>query len=181
MTSETLEPRPEAGGEGARTDPFRVLHGELRRLAEREMGNQPPGHTLQPTALVHEAYLKLRSHAAEWNDRHHFLRLAAKAMRQILVDHARGKTADRRAPPGRRLELDSVVEAYEERSGGLVALNAALDRLESRDPELVQLVELRFFCGHTMDETAEILGLSPRSAARRWNVARVFLRSELEG
>lgn len=174
--------RLKGGDASVRDELFECVHSALHRLAGAEMARQRPEHTLQPTALVNEVYLKLGgADSGAWVDRAHFMRLAGKAMRQILVDHARGKAALRRAGPGPRIELEDLAAEYECRSGGLTELEAALSRLQLRDPELVQLIELRFFAGRSMDEIAEVLGISPRSAARRWEVARVFLKSELRG
>lgn len=179
---EGLFARLAAGDSSARDELFECVHAELHDLARAEMARQRPSHTLQPTALVNEAYLKLGGkHEGEWTDRAHFLRLAGKAMRQILVDHARGKNALRRADPGPRVELEDLAQEYDRRSGGVLELEDALDRLHERDPALVQLVELRFYAGRSMEEIALILDISPRSAARRWEVARVLLRSELGG
>ena len=179
---EALFTRLRAGDLAVKDELFECVHSELHRLARVEMARQRPSHTLQATALVNEAFLKLGgADPGGWIDRAHFLRLAGKAMRQILVDHARGKATLRRAEPGARVELDELAAEYERRSGGLVELEAALARLQERDPGLVQLIELRFFAGRSMDEVAEVLGISPRSAARRWEVARVFLKGELRG
>lgn len=174
--------RLKAGDLAVRDELFECVHSALHRLAGAQMAKQRPGHTLQPTALVNEAFLKLGgADPRAWVDRAHFMRLAGKAMRQILVDHARGKATLRRAGAGPRIELEELAAEYELRSGGLTELEAALSRLQLRDPELVQLIELRFFAGRSMDEIAELLGISPRSAARRWEVARLFLKGELRG
>ncbi|MBL8858090.1 MAG: sigma-70 family RNA polymerase sigma factor [Planctomycetes bacterium] len=178
---EDLFARSRAGDTAARDELFAFVHSGLHAIARAEMAKQHGSHTLQATALVNEAYLKLGIHAAAGaTDRAHFMRLAGRAMRQILVDHARRKSAQKRADPGLRVELDDLVGEYERRSGGLVELEEAIARLQAKDPELVQLIELRFFAGRSMDEVAEVLGISPRSAARRWEVARLFLKGELE-
>ncbi len=177
---EQLFARLRAGEEAARDELFACVHDELRRLAGAAMKAQPAAHTLQATGLVNEVYLKLRGvEPSAWADRAHFLCVAGTAMRQILVDHARAKATARRAAPGARVELDTLAEEYERRSGGLVALEAALARLQLRDPELVRLIELRFFAGRSMDEVAAVLAISPRTAARRWEVARLYLMGEL--
>lgn len=159
---------------------FLEVYGELHRLAQRVMAHQRGSHTLQPTALVNEAFLKLRAQdQGAVVDRTHFLRTSARAMRQILVDHARRKNAQKRSSTGERVELDGLVEEYERRSGDLVRLELALEHLEQRDPDLVRMVEMRFFVGHTVEESAAILGISPREAARRWQTARLILKAKL--
>lgn len=177
---ETLFQRLRAGDDAAREELFPVVYGELHRLARAHMARQRPGHTLQPTALVNEAFLKMcRPEEVVWVDRQHFLRVAATAMRQILVDHARKRNADKRRDPGQRVELDGLVGEFERRSGGILELDAALERLQQHDPELVKLVELRFFGGHEVAEAARLLGISERTAYRRWNVARLFLLDDM--
>jgi RNA polymerase sigma factor (TIGR02999 family) len=177
---EELFRRLREGDPSAREQLFDLVYAELHRQARTLMALQRPGHTLQPTALVNEAYFKLCGHGDRvYTDRQHFLRVAAKAMGQVLIDHARRRAADKRSAPGGRVELEGLVAEFDERSGGLVALGAALERLEQRDPQLVRLVELRFFGGHEVPEAAEILGISERTAARLWKAARLFLRDEM--
>jgi RNA polymerase sigma factor (TIGR02999 family) len=177
---EALLLRLREGDASAHAELFEVVYAELHRQARSFMADQRPGHTLQATALVNEAYFKLSRHDdAAYVDRQHFLRVAAKAMGQVLIDHARKRGAEKRSTPGERVELDGLVQEFEQRSGGLVALGAALERLEERDPELVRLVELRFFGGYEVAEVAEIL--SERTAARMWRTARLFLRDEMGG
>lgn len=154
------------------------LYAELRRLALGHVGKEPI--TLQATALVNETYLRLRD-KYEWRGRAAFLALASTAMRHIIVEHARRQRAEKRPLASKAVDLDAIVERYEESAHGLVALDAALERLAARDPALVRLVELRFFGGRSMDEVAELLCISPRQAARWWNTARGFLRRELDG
>lgn len=169
----------EGDGE-ARDGLFPLIYAELHRLARAQMARQRPGHTLQPTALVHEVFLKLRARTGiVCEDRQHFLRLAATAMRQILIDHARRRDAEKRREVGQRLELDALTEEFERRSGGLLALDAALSRLRALDEDLVRLVELRFFGGLEFPAIAELLGVSLRTAHRKWSVARLILRDEL--
>jgi RNA polymerase sigma-70 factor, ECF subfamily len=177
---EALFRRLREGDVAAREELFPLVYEELRRLARGHMAHQRASHTLQATALVNEAYLKLcRGDEDGFVDREHFLRLAATAMRQVLVDHARRRDAEKRRDPGERVELDGLVAEFERRSGGLVELDCALERLTQRDPELVRLIELRFFGGHEMAEVAALLGISERSAARRWKTARLYLLGEL--
>ena len=178
---------PGGGGpwEGARPgELFRAVYTELHDIARHSMRGQPVGHTLQPTALVNEAYLRMRG-SEEWQDRSHFLRVAARAMRQILVDHSRRRAAEKRVPPEKRQDYDQSIDGlaaqYDARSIDLVGLDAALGRLAERDPKLAELVELHFFGGQTMEECARLLGLSERQAYRWWKTARAFLHREVEG
>lgn len=158
-----------------------MVYDELRRMAKRHMRGQPRDHTLQASALVNEAYLKLfRGVPHGFRDRSHFLAVASHAMRSLLVDHARGKARRKRRAEGDRLPLDSLVDAFEERSSDLDALDDALERLAERDERMVRVVELRFFLGATASETADILGCSQRTVERDWNAARLWLRKELE-
>ena len=155
---------------------YSVLHG----LARRQLSGQAGGHTWQPTVLVHEAFLRLSGREElDWNDRAHFLRAAASAMRCALIDHARERQRLKRSKPGNELPIDSVEIAYESRSMDLQDLNAALIRLEEAEPELAQLVELRFFAGCSVDESARILGTSRRKGERDWAFARRWLFREL--
>jgi RNA polymerase sigma factor (TIGR02999 family) len=157
------------------------LYAELHRLAEQCMLGQPPGHTLQTTALVHEAYLRLapKAHLA-WEDRARFLATAAKAMRHVLVDHARARSRRKRTPPGQELPLDRIVPAYEDRAHDLVALDEALERLAAFDAPMAQAVELRFFGGISFEECARVLGLPLRTFERRWAAVKAWLRAEVQ-
>jgi RNA polymerase sigma-70 factor, ECF subfamily len=178
---DTLFDRLRRGDAEARALLVPRLYSELHGLARGLMGQQRGAHTLQPTALVNEAYLRLfRANGRSWTDRAHFLRLAATVMRQVLVDHARRKLALKRSEPGERVPLDAVIDRFEERSGSLLALEAVLERLADDDPELVEFVELRFFAGHSLPEIARVLGISERTAERRWQAVRLQLRAELE-
>ncbi|MEM7516701.1 MAG: ECF-type sigma factor [Planctomycetota bacterium] len=173
--------RARSGDSDAHESLFTALEKELREVARSQMARQPKGHTLQPTALVNEAYLRIfSSESAEISGRTHFMRLASRVMRQVLVDHARKRSASKRRSQGQRLDLDQLVEEFDRRSGGLVALDEALDSLQQRDPDLVRLVEMRFFGGRTMAEIGEALGVSERHALRLWNAARAFLRAKIE-
>ena len=169
-------------GEGdAAAELLVLVLGELRAIAERHMRGQQPWHTLEPTALVNEAYLRLfKNGVAEFNDRGHFLKAASRAMRCVLVDHARAGACQRRAAPGVRLPIEGLAELFEERAHDLVALDAALERLAEQDPRGAQVVELLFFGGRTEAETAEVLGVSERTVQRDWQMARAWLRRELE-
>ena len=159
-----------------------LLYEELRKLAKARMAKLPPGQTLQTTALVHEAYLRLASDPeASWSGRGHFFKAASIAMRNILVDAARRKASHKHGGGRKRIELehaDFVIEAPDE---DILAVNEALKTLEERDPEKAHIVLLRYFCGLTNDETAEALGLSHATVERRWRFVRAWLRSQLSG
>jgi RNA polymerase sigma factor (TIGR02999 family) len=175
-----------AGEPGAADRLVPLVYGELHRMAHRRLADEPTGHTLSTTALVHEAYLKLVDQArAGWEDRAHFFAVAARAMRQILVDYARRHHAARRGGPAQRqVALDdraALGVATAARADELLALDEALERLEAVDPRLARIVECRFFVGLTEPETAEALGVSQRTVARGWMTARGWLYEELRG
>jgi RNA polymerase sigma factor (TIGR02999 family) len=169
-----------AGDMRAAEELLPVLYGELHALAERMMRDQGAAHTLQATALIHEAWMKLVG-ASEGSveSRTHFAALAARAMRSVLVDHARRKRAEKRGGDAGRVALDTVTEAFEQSSVDLLELDEALTSLSVMDGELGRIVELRFFAGMSVDETAAVLGVSAPTIARRWRVARMWLWSEL--
>jgi RNA polymerase sigma factor (TIGR02999 family) len=171
--------RLRAGDRDAFDDLVPLVYEELRRMAHSQMSGQRSGHTLQATALVHEAVARL-SGGGSWNDRVHFFSAAARAMRCVLVDHARSKARVRRCQPGERVALDDVVAVYEERSFDLVELDDALDLLASFDPGLARIVELRFFGGLDVAEVAQILGMSLRSVERELVCAKAWLRKTLQ-
>lgn len=157
-----------------------LVYDELRRLAAHYMRQERTDHTLQPTALVHEAYLRLvEQREVTWENRAHFFGVAANLMRRILVDHARSKRAEKRGGSVQRVTLDHALQYCEEKSDELIALDEALTRLATWDPRQCQIVELRFFGGLTEDETAAILGVSPRTVKRDWRVARIWLHGEI--
>jgi RNA polymerase sigma factor (TIGR02999 family) len=158
-----------------------LVYGELHRQAERFMRTQAPGHTLQVTGLVHEAYLRLvNQEGAEWQSRAHFFGVAGKAMRSILVDHARALWAAKRGAGAQRLSLGAVdAAAGAGVAVDVVALDEALSRLAALDPEQSRLVELRYFAGLGIEETAEVLGVSPATVKRQWRVTRAWLKREL--
>jgi RNA polymerase sigma factor (TIGR02999 family) len=165
-----------------------LVYGELRKVAHRQLGAERAGHTLSTTALVHEAYLRLVDQTrAEWTDRAHFFAVAARAMRRILVDYARRHRALRRGGGWRPLSLESLADgdagamAAAERADELMALDEALERLAALDERLSRVVECRFFAGLTEAETAEVLGVTPRTVARDWVKARGWLHRELRG
>jgi RNA polymerase sigma factor (TIGR02999 family) len=159
-----------------------LVYAELRRIAARALVAERREHTLQPTALVNEAYVRLveRPNAA-WQDRAHFLACAARLMRQILVDHARAHRADKRGGGLLRVTLGEEALAAEGPEVDLLALDAALERLAGQDEQKSRIVELRYFGGLSNEETAEALGISPRTVKRGWALARAWLRRELEG
>ncbi len=153
-----------------------LVYEELRRLAERSFRQQPVGHTLQPTALVHEAYLKLAARDdAPWDDRTHFLAHAATAMRHILVDHARARATEKRGGDRRRISLDQELAADREREVDVLALNEALESLAAFDERKARVIELRFFAGLSIDETATALGVSAVTVSTDWRFARAWI------
>lgn len=157
-----------------------IVYDELRRLAAGYLKGERPGHTLQPTALVHEAYLRLvRQDRVEWQNRAHFFGIAARMMRRVLVDHARRRQAEKRDAGGFRLTLQ-LGEAFEAaRDPELLELDQALGRLERLDADQARVVELRFFGGLTVEETAVVLGISTATVKREWRTAKAFLRDEM--
>jgi RNA polymerase sigma factor (TIGR02999 family) len=158
-----------------------LVYDELRKLAAHRLAQETPGQTLQPTALVHEAYLRLLGSQPEqpWNSRGHFFAAAAEAMRRILIDNARRKERPKHGGGRQRIELDPELPASRPRVN-LIALDDALTRLEQREPAKAQLVKLRFFAGLTIPEAARALGISVATAERRWTYARTWLYAELE-
>jgi len=154
-----------------------VVYDELRRLAARRMAQEAPGHTLQATALVHEAWLRLSAAAARpWENRAHFFGAAAEAMRRILVEHARRKLSQKRGGGAAAVELDEAALVLAAPPDELLAVHEALDRLTQEDVEAAQLVKLRYFVGMTMDEAASAMGMSKRTAEGLWTYARAWLR-----
>jgi len=169
-----------AGNEPAVDQLVPLVYGELRRIAARFMRRERPGQTLQTTALVHEAYLRLlKDQDISFQNRAHFLGIAARSMRQILVEHARARDAEKRGGERRRITLDEAVAAGVPRDIDLLALDLALERLAVLDPNRARIVELRFFGGLTNEETAAALGVSPATVKRAWTVARAWLYREL--
>jgi RNA polymerase sigma factor (TIGR02999 family) len=160
---------------------FPLVYDALRQLAAAKLAQEAPGQTLQATALVHEAYLKLvESTAQQWNSRGHFFAAAAEAMRRILVDQARKKQSLKHGGGRVREALDEAKVMAPEVGEDLVALDAALELLAGRDAEAAELVKLRFFGGLSSAQAAEALGISPRTADRAWTFARAFLLAELK-
>lgn len=158
-----------------------LVYQELRAMAHRQLGGRGRGGTLQTTALVHEAYLKLVDQSrAEWRDRAHFLAVASIAMRHVLVDRARSRLALKRGGELRRITLDEQEIGVDDQPDALVQLDEAMERLGEVDPRLVRVVECRFFGGLTEEEIAEALGLTVRTVQRDWAKARMMLRRALE-
>ena len=157
-----------------------LVYGELRSLAARQLRGEGDAHTFQPTALVHEAWLKLaQGRSIAWQGRAHFYGVAARAMRQVLVDAARKRDAGRRGGDLQRVTLDPDVMIDGRGEHGVMDLHEALERLGRMDESLERLIELRFFAGLTLDEAADALGVSRRKAAKDWAAARLWLRREL--
>ena len=167
-----------AGDRGAAGRLMPLVYDELRRIARGRLAGQD--QTLQTTALVHEAYLKLAGHSRlDVLDRHHFFALAARAMRQLVVDHARRRTAQKRGGEVRMVALDDMQIPVDDRADEMLALDEALERLSALDETLGRIVELRFFAGLSVEETAQALDCSARTVKRDWRKARAFLYNEL--
>jgi len=156
-----------------------ATYRELRRLAGAYLRRERAGHTLQPTALVHEVYLRLADAGTPWVDERHFVGIAARSMRQILVEHARARGAQKRWAGMDRVTLTASLVAAADEDAMLPALDEALSRLELLDAEQARIVELRYFVGLSVEETAATLGLSPATVKRRWAFARAWLHREL--
>jgi len=172
-----------AWGQGDQTALERLMplvYEELRRLARRHMNRQRPGHTLQTTALVNEAYLRLiDSSQVQWQNRAHFFAVSAQLMRRILVDFARSRKSLKRGAEARQITLDDSLEVSSERGADMIALDDALNALAEMNPRQSQIVELRYFGGLSEEEIAEALKISPRTARRDWSLARAWLYREL--
>ncbi len=168
------------GDEAARDDLIRTVYQELRRIADRYLRLERADHTLQPTALVHEAYLRLIDQTqVSWQNRAHFFGVAAQMMRRILVDHARTKHRDKRGGLARTLTLEVAMDVSKGRSADLVELDEALEGLTAIDARKGRVVEMRFFGGLTVEEAAEVLGVSPQTVMRDWRLAKAWLYQEL--
>ncbi len=175
-----LADRWRAGDEAAGDLLTSTLYGELRHVAGGYLRRERQGHTLQPTALVHEAMIRLFGSGATIKERGHFVALAARTMRQVLVDHARHKQAGKRVPPGQQIPLDATMLLANTAPGvDILALDAALSKLALVSPRAAKVVELRYFGGLTAKETAETLDVSLSSVEREWRAARAWLRGEL--
>jgi RNA polymerase sigma factor (TIGR02999 family) len=169
-----------SGDSTALADVFPLIYDELLRLARQQLRREPDGHTLSPTALVHEAYMRLVDYSrVEWANRAHFMAIASTAMRRILVDHARGHRSLKRGGGVRPVSIDAVEVGAEARADQRVASDEALERLRQVEPRQAQVVECRFFGGMTEEETAEALGIGLRTAKRDWARAKSWLHREI--
>jgi RNA polymerase sigma factor (TIGR02999 family) len=178
---ERLLARAAAGDARAMTDLMPLVYDELRRIAGRYMRRERPGQTIQATALVHEAYLRLlRDRAKDWHTRAHFVGIAANAMRQILVERARARGAAKRGGGRERVTIDEGAVAGPSPPVDVEALDEALERLAALDARQARIVELRFFGGLTVEEAADVVGISPATLKRDWMVARAWLKRELD-
>ncbi len=173
--------RWQKGDKAALDEMLPAVYDELRRLAVIGLARERPGHTLQPTELVHEAYMQLISQReVDWRDRAHFLGVGAQAIRRILLHHARDRSAQKREGYAKRVPLDLALDSLErEATTDIVTVNAALDRLAEKDARQAQVVELRIFGGLTTEETAEVMAVSPATVKRDWASGVLWLRREL--
>lgn len=168
------------GDEDAAQNLFTLVYDELRRMARSRMARESPGHTLQPTALVHEAYIRLMADDdPRFENRAHFFCAAAEAMRRILIEHARKKRSDKRHGSRQKVELTETMAVQEPTSDEVAALDEALVRLEAKDRQMSDVLKLRFFVGLTVQETAEALDLAPRTVDRQWAAARAWITREM--
>jgi len=169
------------GEDGAASKLIPVVYDELRRLAGSYMRRERVDHTLQATALVNEAYLKLiEQRAVNWQSRAHFFGVAAQLMRRILIDYARGHTREKRGGELKKVSLDEVILFSEQQADELLAVDDSLNLLEKMDPRQARVVELRFFAGLSVEEAAEALGVSPKTVKRDWSVAKAWLYADLK-
>ncbi|MGH9801738.1 MAG: sigma-70 family RNA polymerase sigma factor [Blastocatellia bacterium] len=169
------------GDEAARDELLPLVYQELHRLAGRYLGRERTGHTLQATALVHEAYLRLvNQQEVNWQNRAHFFGVSAQIMRRILVDHARSRQMAKRGGDARQVDLEEALMVSDERAADVVALDDALKALAEFDERKCRMVELRFFGGLSIEETAEVLGVSPGTVMRDWTLAKAWLQREIE-
>jgi RNA polymerase sigma factor (TIGR02999 family) len=174
--------RIEQGDPAAANQLLPLVYDELRRLAKQKLAHEKPGQTLQATALVHEAYLRLigpNRQGESWDSRGHFFAAAAEAMRRILIDQARAKGRQKRQADRHRLDIDAADVAVHSTPDQLLAIDEALTKLEREDPAVFELVRLRYFAGLNVDEAAAALGISAATAYRHWNYARAWLHAEL--
>jgi RNA polymerase sigma factor (TIGR02999 family) len=173
----------EAGDPKAAAQLWPLVYDELRRLAAQKLAQEKPGHTLQPTALVHEAYLRLvgaPSVSEGWANRKHFFAAAAEAMRRILIENARRKQSQKHGGGMNRQALEPAQLPAPEADANLLALDEALGKLANSDPQAAELIKLRFFAGLTSKQAADVMGVSPRTADFIWAYARAWLRTELQ-
>lgn len=181
MSEVTQLLRSWSGGDpGALQRVMTLVYAELRRLAAQQLSGERRDHTLQVTGLVNEAYLRLCDQRAEWIDRRHFLLIAATLMRRVLVDHARRQQAAKRPPPDSRLSIDDVDPAALRADQDLLALDTALAALEAVDARQARIVELRYFVGMDIEDTARTMQLSVSTVTREWRMARAWLQRQLD-
>ncbi|HZS04612.1 MAG TPA: sigma-70 family RNA polymerase sigma factor [Blastocatellia bacterium] len=170
----------QAGNREALDQLLPLVYGELRRLAAARLRGERPDHTLQPTALVHEAYLRLvDQREVDWRNRAQFFGLAAEMMRRILVNHAIARKAEKRGGEDARMSIDDAVSFAVEREVNLVLLDEALNKLAALDPQQCRIVEMRFFAGLTVEEVAEVLGISTATVKREWRAAKAWLYHQI--
>lgn len=167
------------GNPAARDELIPLVYAELHRLAQGYLRRERRGHTLQSAALVHEAFLRLVDQRVAWRNRAHFFGIAAQSMRRILVDYARSRQNDKHGGAQIHLELDEALDEAAARDADLVSLDDALKSLSEIDPQQSRVIELRYFGGLTIEETAEVLGVSDTTVEREWRLARAWLRREL--
>lgn len=167
------------GDEEALNKLLPVVYGELRKLAGRYLRKERPDHSLQATALVHEAYLRLIGQEVSWQNRAHFFGVAAEIMRRILIDNARKHQASKRGSGAIKLALDEALDMADEKAAELIALDDALKALAVFDEQKSKIVELRFFGGLSIEETAQVMGLSPATVVRQWKLAKAWLYHEV--
>jgi RNA polymerase sigma-70 factor, ECF subfamily len=169
------------GNDAAASKLMPLVYNELRQLASRYMRRERTDHTLQATALVHEAYLKLvEQRLVDWQGRAHFLGVAAQMMRRILIDHARSHLRDKRGGGAVVVPLDEAIVFAPEQASELIRLDQSLERLAKLDPRQSRIVELRFFGGLTVEETAQVVGISPKTVKREWAMAKAWLHGDLK-
>jgi RNA polymerase sigma factor (TIGR02999 family) len=170
------------GDQNARDELIPLVYQELHRLAHHYMSHERPGHTLQTSALINEAFLRLAAQSeVQWQNRAHFIGIAGQMMRRILVDYARNRGYAKRGGNALQVSLDEQLIVSEERSADVIALDDALQSLARLDERKSRLVELRFFGGLSIEETAEVLGVSPGTVMRDWTLAKAWLRREMSG
>lgn len=167
------------GDETALNELMPIVYDQLHRMANQYMRSQPSGHTLQPTALIHEAYVKLAGSNQEWKNRAHFFGVASRAMRHILVDHVRNRRSLKRGSDPQRVPIEESILVSAERAEGLVELDETLKRLSALDERKGRVVELKYFGGLSNDEIAEVLSISPKTVTRDWQFARTWLLREM--
>ncbi len=167
------------GDETARDKLIPLVYETLRRIARHHLRGERADHTLETAALINEAYLKLVERSVSWQDRAHFFGIAARLMRQLLVDHARNRRRRKRGGDRRQISLTAAAEIAQEQAVDLLALNEALETLAEVDPQRTRIVELRFFGGLTIEETAQVMGVSTPTVERGWRAARAWLQTEL--